>query len=723
MQLKKIVGFFAYLNNKYYIVKKLSFILIVASTISAIATYIAITHNSSTFGPDPNLVMGLILIDLILLLSLAIIITKRITTIFFKKQADVKGVGLQGKIVVILCLLISVPTIITAIFSTLFFQYGIQSWFDIRVGTALEESVAVAESYLAEHRETIKSDAISMAIDINNNASLILQDSKFFNQLVASQAMSRALTEALVVQQNRIIARSLLSFSITLETFPVEMFERASTGEVVLLSDNSHDRVRALVKLQNFYDTYLIVGRILDQKVLDYTENTKGIVTEYRRLKSHISNLQIKFSIIFIAVSLLLLLATICLGIIFTSAIVKPISKLVAAVENVKSGRLSTRVIEHEDGDEINILEKAFNRMTAQLEKQQNALIEANHQIDARRHFSETVLSGVSAGVIALDIDKNVSMINKSAIMLLNINLDLSKDTTILEIFPEIQGLVEIVELNPEEYYQKQISVIRHSREVTLIVRIVAEQFRNATKGYVITFDDITELVLAQRSAAWADVARRVAHEIKNPLTPIHLATERLKKKYEKEVKNEKDFIRYIDMIARHVADISKIVEEFVNFARMPAPMILSSNLTELLQNIIYSRQAIMPNIRYELILPAQDVIINFDPEQIGRAIINLLKNAEESIENIDKDIQGIIITKLELKPKSVIITIKDNGLGFPAELFSRLTEPYITNKNKGTGLGLAIVKKIIDDHGANIEFFNNNNNGAIVKIIFFKKD
>jgi two-component system nitrogen regulation sensor histidine kinase NtrY len=313
-------------------------------------------------------------------------------------------------------------------------------------------------------------------------------------------------------------------------------------------------------------------------------------------------------------------------------------------------------------------------------------------------------------------------MINKSALSLLGINQTEAIEKDIKELLPEINELVLLAEHSPEAPAQGEVSLIRGNKKLILLVRVVAEMLESTTKGYVITFDDITALVLAQRTAAWSDVARRIAHEIKNPLTPIHLATERLKRKYSQEVSDSETFIKYTDTISRHVSDITKMVEEFVNFARMPAPIFVTTNLSELIKSIIFSRQCVTSNIEYSLELFSQEAFIECDSGQIGQVLLNLLKNAEESIE-VKNPTEGRIKVVLASENNSFTLLIIDNGIGFPKELFERLTEPYTTTKVRGTGLGLAIVKKILDDHNATIEFANNPDGGASVKLTMLAKN
>jgi two-component system nitrogen regulation sensor histidine kinase NtrY len=354
--------------------------------------------------------------------------------------------------------------------------------------------------------------------------------------------------------------------------------------------------------------------------------------------------------------------------------------------------------------------------MTEKLSYQRHELIEANRQIDAKRHFSETIIAGVSAGIIALNLDRKITMINRTATNLLCVEENEILDHDFTDFCSEMEELRMQAENTPDYPAQGEIQIVRRGRKFILLVRCVAEQIDNAVRGYLITFDDVTALLAAQRSAAWADIARRIAHEIKNPLTPIRLAAERLKRKYSKEVGDEETFNKYATTIVRHVSDIGKIVEEFVQFARMPAPVFSDNNLGEMINNVIFSRQCIGTSIAYYFEDLSEPVIINCDPSQIEQVLLNLFKNAEESIE-LKSVLVGMINIKLYVKNKYAVISITDNGVGVPPELLDRITEPYVTNKVKGTGLGLAIVKKIIDDHGGVIQFSNLDSGGAHVKI------
>ncbi len=707
--------------------RNIAIALTIAALISGVATYNIITQNSGALAVDSEMVLLLILVDLVLLLGLGVVISYKITKLWLARRRGSVGSRLQTRIVALLSLVAILPTIAVAIFSALFFYAGVQAWFNERVGTALNESVAVAESYLAEHKEIIRTDALAMAYNLSRQAPELISNSKRFDTFVSNYAALRSLTEAVVFQRGNILGKTPLSFSLIfdVESLTDDVLARAGEGEVVLLTSDTENRVRALIKLNNFFDTYLLVGRPVDSKVLAHVEQTKGSAAEYQRLKNNISGLQIKFSILFIGVALLLLLATIWVGMVFAAELVKPVNELVSATERVKAGDLQARVTERPHNDEIGTLGRAFNRMTDQLEKQRAELIEVNRQIDTRRHFIEAVLSGVSAGVIALDSHKHITLANRSAINLLHTTSEALQQQLFSDVFPEMKTLIKQAEKTPEKAIQDEIHLTRNNRKMTLLVRIVAEELGHAINGYIVTFDDITELQAAQRSAAWADVARRIAHEIKNPLTPIHLAAERLKRKYRKDVKDASTYDRYIDTIIRHVGDIGNMVEEFVSFARMPAPEFANIDLAALVQDAVFSQKVAHAGITFTTHIPEHPIHINGDERQITQLLTNLLKNAAEAIsEHATSASKGHITLTLQEEKEHYTLEIADNGPGFPPELLDQLTEPYVTTREKGTGLGLAIVKKVTDDHDARLLLHNITDkkgtiNGACVTLSF----
>ena len=689
-------------------------LLTIISGISSLVTFIILTQHGHALERESKTAAALIIINLVLVFALGTVVARKLLEIWRSKNAR-----LHARLVLLFTCIAAIPTILVATFSIAFFQMGIQNWFNEQVGVALEESVKVAESYLAEHKQIIRADAILMANDLNRESFSINQNPALFNRMVPVIAGIRKIPEAIVFHAGRkpqILARTNFSYALefALGDITPEAKMHADKGEVVILTDKQEDRVRAFVRLENFDDTYLLIGRYVDSTIINHMENTRGSVSQYRRLKANISAIQLQFVLLYLVVALVLILIAVWSGLTFAGTLVRPIAYLARATERLKQGDFKARV-ETFSGrrDEIGTLSIAFNEMAGQLERQRNQLVESNQQIDARRRFSEAVLAGVSAGVIALNREKIIDLSNRSARQLLELKRENLEGVLLGEILPEFVPLITDAEKNPGQELRREVSLQRGTRKLTLLVRVVVEQ------GFIITFDDITELQKAQRTAAWSDVARRIAHEIKNPLTPIQLAAERLKRKYLKEIITEPEtFTRYTDTIMRHVRDIGRMVEEFVQFARLPAPHFQQYNLVTLIEDAIFTQSCATPAIALSFSPPAKSVMLLCDPGQITQVLTNLLKNASESIEarlKMNTEAPPAIALSLQCEPQQITIDIRDNGLGFPPELMDRLTEPYITTRAKGTGLGLAIVKKVLDDHNARLVLSNIlDKNGAV---------
>lgn len=604
--------FYRYLKHKSR-TRIAVFVLLVLSTISFISTYVLIVQSGSVFSVDAREILMLVIIDLVLILSLAVLASKRLSKMVSERRKGIAASRLQSRIVFIASLMAAIPTIIIVISSVLFFNFGLQAWFDKKVATAIDNSVAIAKSYLEEHKKIIQADLLGMANDLNREAYNIRKKPHTFSQKLDILAGIRKLPEALVFQikpdgENRILANTRFSVAlqVILEDLPHKMLEKAKNGELVTYTTETEERVIALVRLESYFDTYLLVARFVDDKILSYIEVTEGAASQYERLKSDISQVEIEFYIVFLAGAVLLVLAAIWAGYLFAAQLVQPVAKLLKATEKVKQGDWHARVdIKGPKNDELAVLGHAFNDMASQLERQRD------------------------------------------------------------------------------------------------------------------------ELISAQRRSAWSDVARRIAHEIKNPLTPIQLSAERLKKKYAPYISDEKDqkqFERYVSTISRNVGDIRQMVEEFASFARLPSPTFRSCDIVTLLKDIIFSRKECTESpVEYISEIPKDHQQISCDENQISRVLTNLLKNAEESIEEkaklAPKEYSGKISVSFLESNQHITITIKDNGCGFDKELLNRITEPYITTKSKGTGLGLAIVKKIVEDHKGTLEFENGETEGAVVTL------
>ena len=703
---------------------QLALALTAAAALSGLATYVAFS-GSLNIAVEPDLVLGLLYLDLILLLLLGAVVARRLVQLIVARRQGLAGSRLHARLVAMFGLVAVAPAIVVAVFSVAFLHYGLEAWFSQRISNALTNSWNVAQAYLDEHKEVIRADALAMAADLNREGPLLRGDPEKFQRLLDAQAAVRALTEAVVFLGNgQVVARSGLGFVLELERLPFEALEQAANGDVVILTSDVDDRVRALVRLDNFIDAYLFVGRFVDADVLDYMDQTREAIDEYRALEGRRSGIQVTFAMIFGVVALLLLLAAVRVGLGFADRLAMPISRLIAATDRVRIGDLGASVPEEEEGHEIDQLSRAFNRMTAQLASQRTELINANKELDGRRRFTETVIGGVSAGVLGLDNQGRITLPNRSATDLIKIEPDELVGRPLIAVLPEVGGLLAHVAAAPERPAEAQIELKRPDGSHTLLVRVAAQHDAHGISGYVVTFDDVTELFAAQRKAAWAEIARRIAHEIKNPLTPIRLSAERLRRKYLPQIEDDPEaFANSTDTIVRQVDSIGRLINEFSAFARMPAPVFAHEAGKDLVRQAVYLQQGAHPEIRFETRLPEGDVQLYCDAQQVAQALTNLLQNAVESVlERMKRQegggAPGSVAVELIETPERCLIEVRDNGCGLP-EPTERLTEPYVTMRPTGTGLGLAIVKKIMEEHGGSLTLRNREAGGACVVLAF----
>ena len=717
------------LLQRWKVVSKLTFVVAAAAVLSCIATYGALTA-SDPLDRDPDTIIWLLNLDLALLLALGFMVAQKIVTTWVQAKRGKAGARLYGKFVSVFSLMAVVPAILMAIFSVVFFYVGVQSWFSEQVHTAVLKAKDIADSYLEEHQQTIRADILAMANDLNRGASQYATNPFLLDQVVRTQASLRNLVEAMMFDKSgRVMARSGFAFSTMLDSIDPAMFEQASSGEVVLMTEAGEDRVRALVQLNGYFNTYLMVGRVVAPEVISYLKDTKDAVNQYTVLEGRSSELQITLLFIFVIVTVLLLLAAVWVGFVLARQITDPISNLIQAAERVGSGDLTARVSVLKAKDEIGLLATVFNRMTDQIGTQQQDLIKASYDADQRRIFTEAVLSGVSAGVFGLDSDLNIQAYNLSAPKLLELSPEFLRGKSILEIFPDSRDLFEMaaLEIDSKKLSETQISYALPSGKVqTFLIRISLERQSQTLEndnhspegynsGYVVTFDDISALVAAQRKAAWSDVARRLAHEIKNPLTPIQLAAERMARKYGHEITSDPETFRLCtDTIIRQSDNIRRMVDEFSAFARMPQADLKAHDLCHVCRQVAFLQRQTLQNIELVLNVPSEPLMVECDGHQITQALINILKNAAESIqafrekagesaEGEGSSISGhkIVFSLGVQDAEWVLMSVSDTGIGFPDDPLQRQTllEPYQSTKTKGSGLGLAIVRKIAEDH------------------------
>ncbi|MDG4719680.1 MULTISPECIES: sensor histidine kinase NtrY-like [Thalassospira] len=711
--------------------RRFAFGLVAAALVSVTATYLAMT-GTAPFRPDPRLILLLLNIDLVLVLLLATLVARKLVQIWVERRRGVAGAKLHTRMVLMFSLVAVTPAIVVAVFSALFLHFGIQGWFSDRIRTAVEESMVIADAYLKEHQELIRADVLATTADLQRFGVNFSTNPERISNMLTDQALARGLPEVMMIDgSGQIIAQSEYSFSYDTDqaSIPPEVFDEAREKDVVLMIGNSDNRIRALAKIPSFIDAFLLVGRFVDPNVLDRIDKARRAVDAYESLEGERSGIVITFVMIFVLISVVLLLAAVTLGLMVATRLVQPVSELITGAERVRDGDLSFRVPLDGQGDELEALSRAFNRMTAQLETQRSELIAANRLIDERRRFTEAILGGVTAGVIGLDPDRNIDLPNRSASDLLAVDLDGYLGQELTSVIPEFAPLFDDFNRDGDRSKPRQIEIRRDGVNLTLLARVTAEWADDGTVfGYVVTFDDVTELQTAQRMAAWADVARRIAHEIKNPLTPIQLSAERLKRRYLKQIEDDQDvFKTCTDTIIRQVSDIGRMVDEFSSFARMPSPKMRMENISELVKSAVFLQKQAHSNVTYDFDRTGiEDLQISCDAHQVNQCLINTLKNAAEAIEGREKPEEGElprgrIEISITISPNNqrVFVAVSDNGKGLPAEHRERLTEPYVTTRSKGTGLGLAIVKKIMEDHGGELILSDGVESGATITLSF----
>lgn len=679
-------------------------VLAVSALALGIATF-AVLAGGVKFGVSPNWVVGMVLANLIVLLLLGLLLAVRLTRVWVERRRGSAGSRLHVRLVLLFSVVAVVPAILVAVFATAFFHYGIQAWFNDRVRTALDQSLQVSRGYLEEHRNAIRADALAMADDLTRAGQLFAANAPgAFGQVLAEQTALRGLTEAVIFEPltRQVIASSGLMAGLGAPPPPPSAVEQARQGNVAVLSTDHGTTVEAVARLDSIPPLMLMISRPVDPTILSHMAEVEQAVAEYKQLDANRYGLQITFALIFAMVAMLVLVAAVLIGLVMANQIARPVGRLILAAERVRAGDLQVRVPEVSSGDEIAGLSRAFNRMTGQLAAQRAELMDAYSQIDERRRFTENVLSGVSAGVIGLDAAGRIELPNRAAEDLLGLDLMGGIGRPLGELEPAFANLILAARAAPERALTEEVETGRAAQRRHLLVRIGAELKGGRPDGFVVTFDDITELKAAERNAAWADVARRIAHEIKNPLTPIQLAAERLKRRFLNEISTDREtFTQCADTIVRHVGDIGRMVDEFSAFARMPQPVFQEEDIGRLAREALVLQRSAHPEILFVTQIPEHGPCALCDRRLIGQALTNLLQNAADSVAM--RKGAGRVEVGVSDQAGQVRISVADDGIGLPEEDRDRLAEPYVTLKPKGTGLGLAIVKKIMEDHGGSL--------------------
>ncbi|MEH6546152.1 MAG: PAS domain-containing sensor histidine kinase [Sneathiella sp.] len=699
---------------------KTSFFVAMLAIASGIATYESLTIE------NPVYTRLLLIVDIVIVVLLAIVICHRLIRMWRKGQVGGSGSQMHRRIVRLFSLIAVAPALMVALFSALFFNIYFQKHFSDPVNTAVSESLVVADAYIKEHIQNIRSDVFAMAAQINRAPPQILENRARFGAYLSDQVIARNLSEAVVIDGSQtVIAQSELSFALEFDEISPATFNEAREQDVVITTNGTDDRVRALIRLDRLLDGYLYASRFIEPRVLEHLERTRAAAAEYQELKDEGFGIQIQFAAVFFIISLMVVLAAVWFGLVIASRLVGPIEDLVKAAERVRAGDLHTKVDEHRAYDEMATLSRAFNRMTGQLLTQRKELEETNDKLDERRRFTEAVLSGVSAGVIGVDKHGLINLPNRTATELLGKKSQELVGQPFADVLPQIAFLLDEIRERPYRVAESQVQLQTGGIHRHLLVRVSAEISGSGLQGFVVTLDEITDLVSAQRMAAWGDIARRIAHEIKNPLTPIQLSAERIKRKYGRQIVEDIDvFNQCTDTIIRQVGDIGQMVDEFSSFARMPTPKFSPENLGELVGQAIFLQKVAHPEIEYVFDDTPAPMTYACDASQINRVITNLLQNSADAIagrDGLETDLEkGRIAIEMFRQAENFVIQVTDNGRGLPEKDRSRLTEPYVTHREKGTGLGLAIVTKIIEEHGGTLTMLDApNGRGAQIQVTF----
>ena len=682
-------------------------VVVTLSLISGLATYFILT-GLTPIVPHSSVVLTVLLTNVCMIIAMIVVISWPIGKLWRAWQDRVPGARLHGRIVGLFSIIAAIPAILLAIAATTTFSRSLDGWFSVRTRQIIENSLNIANAYLLEHGQVIRTDIINMAKDLDDVAHLDGGNEQKFRARVFFQAGLRDLPVAYVINSaGTPLVAAIENKNIPYRAPPQKIIQLASQGRVPLLMPHDSYRVAAIIKLSNYEDFFLFVARGVSPKVMHHLRQTQASVKEYQQLRRRRGGLHAAHALMYFMISLTSLLAAIWVGFWFASRFVAPIRRLIIAAQAVSTGNLKVHLPERRGEGDLRRLSQTFNTMTSELKMQRDALVKANEQLTERRIFMEAVLSGVSAGVLRLDEHGVVILANCSAEKLLMGKASILHGQLLSSTVPEFATAILELEQNAGHMRgQQNVVVTTNEGERIFAVRLTRKDGESHS-GAIVTFDDITDLVSAQRTSAWADIARRIAHEIKNPLTPIQLSAERIRKKYGKILTEDREvFDKCTETIIRQVGDVSRMVDEFSSFARTPKAKMEAQDLRNAVKDSVVLFQMSSTDVKFEMKFPNHKVMAMFDRRLISQAMTNLIKNSFEAVKcyaglkKKELDFEGRVIVQMGVTGKNVVIEISDNGTGLCKQHRSRLSEPYVTTKSKGTGLGLAIVQKVIEQHG-----------------------
>ena len=686
----------------------LTFALVFLGPMLVAITFLAL--GPFNLGAGSQYLRLIFLADLIYVLLVASLVLARVMRMISDRRRQSAGSALHLRLTGVFAFVALVPTILVAVFAVLTVNIGLEGWFSERVRNVVGASLNAAQAYEDEQTKALTDDANSLAayLNIAKQKSFFLVDDQVRPILTQGQAaIQRGMKEVFLVDgTGSLKTRGERSYLFDFEPLSSDQLTRSKAGEVVVIQDWPNDEFRALVHLDAFADRYLYVSRKVDGRILSLLDETMETVRLYQQLESTRGSVLFNFGLLYLGFALILVLAAVWLGLWFAERLSRPVGRLAAAAAEIGNGNLDVQVIEEEGDDEIATLSRTFNQMTHELKGQRDALIDTHQQTEQRRRLFDSVLSNITAGVIGLDSNGQIDFANRAAHSLLEFSSH-ANDLSLITAVPEFAPLFERLREGGGHAVQEEVRLTRKGKLESLLVRMSARRSDDRLEGYVVAFDEVTDLVSAQRMAAWGDVARRIAHEIKNPLTPIQLSAERINRKFRSQVKEPEDLAQYTEVIVRQTNDLRRIVDEFSKFARMPEPDRRETDLVALLRAAVMLQENGQPNVKFRRQLAEGPILLELDATMIGQALTNLIKNAGEATETlIEKgEVTGVlpeIRISLAVEDGFAVVRIMDNGIGLPPDR-ARLFEPYVTTREKGTGLGLPIVKKIVEEHGGTL--------------------
>jgi two-component system, NtrC family, nitrogen regulation sensor histidine kinase NtrY len=676
---------------------------------SAFLTFIVLT-GLTPIEPKRNVVYGFLLINAATILVVVGIIIREVWKVVQARRRGSAAARLHIQVVSLFSIIAVLPAVLVAIVANVTIDRGLDRLFSGPTREVIQNSLIVANAYLHEHAQLIRGDIIGMSNDISQARRLYSLDPLSFRQLLTQSAASRNLPGAMVIDKDRNILESAQTGIQQAFTTPdAEFLKGVDENEPQIAVFIEANYVAAVIRLRGFTDTFLYVARVLDPRVVAQLRQTQASVAEYAALESRKLGIQVAFALMFAVIALTILMASVLIGLNFANRLVAPIRRLMGAANIVSTGDLNVQVPVLKSEGDLAQLGETFNKMTQELRSQRDELVNASELIDSRRRFIEAVLSSASAGIIGVDASGSIGILNRSAEKLIEKAESEVLDHPLSEVLPELDDMMKTAREGTQKLVQGQITINRDGHERNLSVRVSAEQTSQSQDSYIITLDDITDLVAAQRTSAWGDVARRIAHEIKNPLTPIQLSAERLRRRFGRTVTEAKDkeiFEQCTDTIVRQVDDIRRMVDEFARFARMPKPVMEGEDVADVVRQAVFLMKVAHPELELEADIRQDPMPAQFDRRLISQALTNIIKNATEAIELVPAEElgKGRIDVVAQRENDDILIDVIDNGIGLPKVARQRLLEPYVTTRQKGTGLGLAIVGRVLEDHGGRIE-------------------